>query len=156
MFLLFFPACSLALSIHNFTISVIMPTFPLCIEGVINAMKLLGEASLAMINSMRFLAYILFNFINVANWRLFSVTAIFHFFDRWPIFQCAELCECIMYFCCYFFVVHGFFLSIAHMMHTRIFFFIVLSPLSRCIVVPCIFVFSVFCIFLFLFLIFLS
>jgi hypothetical protein len=73
-----------------------LPMFPLYIEGVINVVKLLGEASLVAINAMKLLAYISFNFIYAASWSLFSITVIFHFFDRWSIFRCAELCECVM------------------------------------------------------------
>jgi hypothetical protein len=79
----FFFACSLSLQVCNFTIILMLLAFPLYIEGVINGVKILGESSVDAINEMMLYEYVPFNFINAASWRLFSVTVIFCFFDRW-------------------------------------------------------------------------
>jgi hypothetical protein len=54
--------CSLSLQVCNFTISCNMSVFPLYIEGVINVVKLLGEASLVVINAINLYEYVPFNF----------------------------------------------------------------------------------------------
>lgn len=74
---------------------------PLYIEPVMNAGKLLGEASLVAMNAIKLFAYVPLSFINSANWCLFAVTVIFHisaFYDRWSLFQHAERLECMVYF----------------------------------------------------------
>jgi hypothetical protein len=61
-YILFSSACSLSLQVCDFIMSCNLFVFPLYIEGVINAVKLLGEVSLATIYAINLYEYVPFNF----------------------------------------------------------------------------------------------
>jgi hypothetical protein len=122
-------SCSLALQVCKCTISLVWPVFSLYIEGIINSLNLLGEASLVVINALNLVEYASFSFINSQFMPFYPDDHGFFFSDRWPLFWCATLFRCIVHFFVNFSLVHGvFFLSTICCMVT--FSFVLLIPLS--------------------------
>jgi hypothetical protein len=132
------------LSLHWFTSGLFANSLPLCVlyfsatsrfhnESYVShvsplyrkVMKLLGEASPALINVMALYVYFFIEFHNCFQLAPFFVTVIFQistFSDRWSFFQCAELSKCVYVYIvvvfflsarCVMFFVHGHFIFVA-------------------------------------------
>jgi hypothetical protein len=145
-------ACSLSLEVCDFTISCNLSAFPLYIEGFINVVKLLGEASLAAINAIKLYVYAAFNFH-----KFFQLTPFCHnrhffaFFYRLSFSHALKLFKCVVQFRCDFFVSAQYFASCYGSAVHRPFSVVALSPLFLHAMFPSKFcIFFLFC-FLFLF-----